>query len=343
MNEPPLQTLLESASEPILLIGPQQEVLWCNQSAAQLAQGKLKTRKLLTDLLRAQDVAEIMGTQSYRQFEVQICPSPGLCIPQTAIVIDVSPPDPDSRQVLLILKSDAPAAKSLTQREEFLVNVAHDLKNPLGAIFGYADALLDTASGAGLNEKQRDVIARIRSTALRCVDMVKNYQLLFDLHSPALINAGRPSDLNQIAKSVIEYSWRESNRSPKLSLQLAPEAFWVNVERVPLERIVANLFSNAVRYTPPGECITVQSYQEGAWAVLRVNNSRPVIKAEELPHIFERRVRLSTSEGTAGSGLGLFIVKHIVEAAAGSVLATSDEKNGTTFTVKLPLGKNPAI
>jgi signal transduction histidine kinase len=112
----------------------------------------------------------------------------------------------------------------------------------------------------------------------------------------------------------------------------------VTADRTRLEQVAANLIDNAVKYTPAGGHVDVDVRREGEAAVLRVRDSGPGIPADELPRIFDRLFRGDTSRTERGLGLGLSLVKAIVEAHGGHVEVSSEPGRGSNFTVRLPLG-----
>ena len=105
-------------------------------------------------------------------------------------------------------------------------------------------------------------------------------------------------------------------------------------------QVVANLLQNAARYTPPGGTVTVEARRDGAEGVVRISNSGTPIPADELPRVWERfyRVEKSRDRSTGGAGIGLAIVRRLVEDAGGRVGAASDAAR-TTFWFSLPSGR----
>ncbi len=226
---------------------------------------------------------------------------------------------------------------SLQEREEFLATAAHDLKNPLSAIFGYADALLETSGASQLSEQQKSILGKIRATSARSIDLLRNYQQLSDLSVHRLGLTDAAADLGATCKTVIEECFREDPTAHTVRAVISQESLPVAVNRIPLERILTNLFANALRYTPRGGTITLSTSRAGDLARFEINNSLPIIPMEELPKLFSRRFRGSTSKNTSGTGLGLYIVRTMVKDLGGSVAVKSSEGEGTTFTLDLPL------
>jgi signal transduction histidine kinase len=120
-------------------------------------------------------------------------------------------------------------------------------------------------------------------------------------------------------------------------VQIAPGLPLVHADRERLAQVLANLVSNALRYTPDGGAITLSAEAAGDHVLLRVADTGPGIKSEHLPHVFQRFYRADASRPANGeSGLGLAIAKSLVEAQGGTIQVESTVGQGATFTVALP-------
>lgn len=221
-------------------------------------------------------------------------------------------------------------------RNEILATAAHDLKNPLGAIFGYADVLLESALGSSLSDKQREIIGRVRTTAARSLELVRNYQQLAELaERSGQVEPGK-CDVAAVVRAVVEYAYREDPAAHQVHLALPSTPLVAKIDRIQLDRVLSNLFGNALRYTPRGGSIVLRARAEGSFILLEVANTGASIAPDEMPHLFSRHFRARSSQGTSGTGLGLYIVKQILEGIHGSIFVTSDPATGTTFTIKIP-------
>lgn len=246
-----------------------------------------------------------------------------------------------ARQIIHILVLPIPSRGELSQ-DETAALLTHDLKNPIGAIFAYADLLLDSAEGSSLSEKQRSIVGRVRSTANRLLELVRNYQQLLELEK-LQVGSGTPiEELNTVAASVLEGFWREESSGPHLSVRLAQHPLPVRLNKVHIDRILSNLLVNALRYTPAGGAIELTTFEDAGWVGLRVHNTGSFIAPEEQARIFEKRTRGSNTGEQPGSGIGLYIVKGITEGSGGSITLESSRDRGTTFTVRLPLAVSSA-
>jgi len=120
-----------------------------------------------------------------------------------------------------------------------------------------------------------------------------------------------------------------------------PSKIVVSADRSRLEQVAANLIDNAVKYTPPGGVVTVKVRRDRDVAVLEVSDTGQGIPANELPKIWDRLFRGDKSRAQRGLGLGLSLVKAVIEAHGGTVAARSEEGKGSTFSVRLPIDVHP--
>ncbi len=231
-------------------------------------------------------------------------------------------------------RAEAETANRL--KDEFLITVSHELKTPLNAIFGWAQLL---RAGKLNQEKTQHAIATIERNAKA------QAQLVNDLLDTSRIIIGKlrlePQPLNLatvIVNALDSVRHAAEVKGIDLQLQLA------NVEPVlgdqnRLQQVLWNLLSNAVKFTPQGGRIEVKLKQANSFVEVIVRDTGVGIKAEFLPYVFERfrQADGSTTREFGGLGLGLAIVRHLVELHGGTVRADSDgEGKGATFTIKLP-------
>lgn len=225
-----------------------------------------------------------------------------------------------------------PSKKPVIEPQTFVAAVAHELKNPLSAIFGYADLLIETYVGDGLTPKQREVAERIRQTASKAVDLVKNYQFLALHEGKEEVSAS--ADLTAIFSAVYDSYWRDSHRNITVTLQTSSEQLRVIGSASHVERIISNLLSNAMKYTPPKGTVTITSRKVGDRTLFEVHNTGSHIPPEEVAAIFSMYSRGKYAEQhNPGAGLGLYIVHTICAAIKAKLEVKSSEESGTTFSV----------
>jgi len=238
----------------------------------------------------------------------------------------------ENAEFFLIMKDWIPTSK-LVSGPSSLATIIHDLKNPIGAIYGYSDAMLDTNLGKGLAPNHLSVLSRIRKASVRSLDLLKNYE--------SLLYVGRRkqpkiTDLNEVVRLVIDTSFIEEERYT-IELLLEDSALHVAIPRFCVDRIVSNLVGNAVKYTPPEGTIFVQTKRSKGNAILQVRNTEPLLTEGERDKIFEARSRGSTAGDVAGTGMGLYTVRVLAESAGGAASLFIDPKLGNTFEIVLPV------
>ena len=226
------------------------------------------------------------------------------------------------------------------QKDDFLSAAAHDLKTPLTTIKGHAQLLQKHAELAPERERLIQGLKRIDGVATRMTALINE---LLDVNR---VQMGKPLDLVlkpvelvALARQMVADAQHANDRHQVvlISRETAIHGQW---DLYRLERVVGNLVSNALRYSPDGGAITVTVDREGdERAILQVSDQGLGIPACDLPHIFERFHRGGNVAGRiAGSGIGLATVRQIVKQHGGEISVESREGEGSTFTVRLPLG-----
>ncbi|HXK32640.1 MAG TPA: ATP-binding protein [Dehalococcoidia bacterium] len=220
--------------------------------------------------------------------------------------------------------------------KDLLANVSHELKTPLTSIQGFSQAIMD---GVISDDDIREYSRTIHDEAHRMRGLVDDLLLLSQIESGQVVMRYEPVDLRALLEASLDrFQWsiREANIETRLRLDRIP---MVHGDPRRLEQVFSNLLQNAVRHTPPGGVITVSATTlAGGNVSASVHNTGSVIPKEDLPRVFERFFQVDRARTRKGgsSGLGLSIVKEIVEAHGGSVKAVSSETAGTEFIVILP-------
>ncbi len=222
-------------------------------------------------------------------------------------------------------------------RGDFLASVAHELRSPLTSIRGFSRAILDGTAGP---EQQAHYLEIIRSEADRLARLTGDLLDLAQFDAGQMHLARAAMDLNELARRVMA-SLTPQVEAARLDLELATDIFPIMVlaDRDRVEQILANLLNNAVRYSPPGGRIDIRIRRDDRVARVDVSDKGVGIPPEDLFRIWERfyRVDKSRSRALGGTGLGLALVKELVEAHGGTVGVESALGKGTTFWFTLPL------
>ena len=224
---------------------------------------------------------------------------------------------------------------ALNTKSEFLNTMSHELRSPLHVIVGYAD-MLHEDPGADA----RQAAGRIRASALELLQLVENTMNVtrLDARKVALRieEFALPEVLEELAESVAALP--EGKRGVPVHWEVAPHLAPVLLDRLKFKEIVQNLVTNALKFTPEGS-VRVQIDQGGDWLHVAVHDTGVGIPPEAQARIFEIFERLEQSGGQApaGAGLGLYIVRTLVDLMHGRIEVASEPGAGSCFTLRLPL------
>jgi len=219
-------------------------------------------------------------------------------------------------------------------RADFLSMITHDIKVPLTVILGYTEMLTDPEPPPG--EIPPDIVARIRESGETIHGLVCNFLDLSRIEAGRMTLDPRPVDLGELVGHAVEH-YGSSARRKGIALDFVTAPLPpVLADEPHLERVIANLLGNAIKYTPSGGRISVTTGEEGDRVALAFRDTGRGIPADELPHLFEKYRRVREATRTEGTGLGLFIAKTIVMAHGGDIRVESAPGAGSTFTILLP-------
>jgi signal transduction histidine kinase len=235
-------------------------------------------------------------------------------------------------------------AQTLAQREEldrlkseFIQNVSHELRTPLAITRGYIDLLQNNELGELTKEQQDaiDILSRRINLLIKLVD-----DLVVILQAEANDLVKQDVNLNEILRTCIEDFQETIDRAGlTVEVNLPREAVIIQGDDSHLNRMIDNLIGNATKFTQPNGRIAVRLRTEADQAVIEVSDNGIGIAPEKIDRIFDRfyQVDGSTRRRFGGIGLGLSLVKGIVEAHAGTISVQSQPGEGTTFTITFPL------
>jgi signal transduction histidine kinase len=242
-------------------------------------------------------------------------------------------------------RAQAEAVASLRSRDETLASISHDLRTPLTSIRGVAQLLQRRiARGAALDPGE--LVERLGRIEEQTTLMARMIDDLLDI---ARIEAGRPlelhleaCDLLSLIENAVSDVQRTTDQHQIRVVSLVDVALSGAFDCVRVERVVLNLLTNAIKYSPEGgEVIVTLDREEratGAWAIVSVRDQGIGIPPDDVPHIFERFYRASNvGDGIRGTGLGLAGAQQIVQQHGGEIEADSLPGLGTTIIVRLPM------
>jgi PAS domain S-box-containing protein len=254
----------------------------------------------------------------------------------------------EERKVLLENErlARAEAERSSQMKDEFLATLSHELRTPLSAILGWAQVLRRGSRGeADLQRGLQTIERNARAQA----------QLIEDLLDMSRITSGKvlldmqvltPRSFIDAAVETMRPAAEAKNI--RIERHYDPSPGLIAGDPARLQQVIWNLLSNAIKFTPPGGRVELQLSQRAGQVVISVRDSGIGIKPEFISHVFERfrQADASTTRRHGGLGLGLSIVKHLIEQHGGTVRAESaGDDQGAAFTIELPLasGQVPAM
>lgn len=230
------------------------------------------------------------------------------------------------------------AERASRAKDEFLAIVSHELRSPLNALKGWSHVL------AGTHNPDPVLVARATQAIKRNVE--HQTRLIDDLLDTSRIINGKlelelhPTNLVEVVHSAIDLA-RPGADAKSIELRFTSDHPVVSADGDAgrLQQVVVNLLSNGIKFTPPGGRVDIDLRRVGDWVELEVSDTGVGIDADFLPHVFDRfsQADSSTTRRYSGLGIGLALVRHLVELHGGTVRVDSaGPDRGTTFTVRLP-------
>lgn len=250
--------------------------------------------------------------------------------------------------VLLVLQDVTALKEAERLKDEFIGIAAHELRNPMAVLRGYAEMLLvqtRRGNGAALSDWQQEAVEAIDQATTRLVDLTDDLLDVTRLQGGRLELRHEPADLVALVRRVVA---RVRVTAPGRSIAVVTAADYVVAEvDVPrIEQVVTNLINNAIKYSPDGGevRVTVEEHAADGMACLTVRDEGMGIPAEQQGRIFGRFVRADNAKrgGISGTGLGLYLCRELVERHGGRIWFDSEEGKGSTFFVELPLAHEEA-
>ena len=219
-----------------------------------------------------------------------------------------------------------------TLRTDFVANVSHELKTPLAVMRNYATLLQQP----GLDEKTRVEYAKaVAEAARRLANMMTNILKLNRLENQQIYPQSTQYDLSaQICDCLLQFEDVWEKKDIEIDTEIE-DSVTVKADAELLSLVWNNLFSNAFKFTEPGGKVSVSLQATEHHAVMKVSDTGCGISAEVGSHIFEKFYQGDSSHATQGNGLGLALVKRVIDILQGSIAVESAVGKGTTFTVRI--------
>ncbi len=328
-DEQRLHHAIESLPEGVVIADAGGHIVFRNRAAASIAGAHHATA--LVDQAVAAMVRQGLAAQFADQ-QLELRGPPRKVVRLRAI--PVTGVDPTSAGALVVLEDVTEKVRLEAARTDFVANLSHELKSPVGAIALLAETLgaeEDPALVQRLSE-------RVQLEALRVSRVVDDLLELSRIEHEGLRHEGVPVTAI-VSEAVARANAIAEHHTISLVVEPVPSDLEVEGDRRQLVSALANLVDNAVKYSREGGNVEVWADKHGALIDICVRDNGIGIPARDLDRIFERfyRVDRARSRGTGGTGLGLAIVRHVAVNHGGSVVVESEEGVGSTFTLRLPI------
>lgn len=213
-------------------------------------------------------------------------------------------------------------------------NVAHELRTPITRIRGMAET---TLTGSGDLNQYREMAASVIEGSDRLIEMINTMLEIAITDSGVAELAREPLDIREIVREAADlFKPLAEDKGIDIQLDIPPQAVIVPGDRPRLQRAVANLLDNAIKYTPSGGTVTISLETDTTRAKVEIADTGMGIDKKNISRIFDRFYRCDESRSTPGSGLGLSLALAIIRAHGGNIIMKSAPGSGTSFAIVLP-------
>lgn len=304
-----------------------------NNSPAAVAHGLVRHRRLthpalteLTQAARADGVIREVELELHRPGDAQGAPG-------TFVHARVAPLG--ERHVLLLVEDMTQARRVEAVRRDFVANVSHELKTPVGGLGLLAEAVLDAKDDP---EAVTRFATRMQVESQRLSGLVKEIVDLSRLQGAEVLSSASRVDIESVVDEALDHLRVTANARGISLADKCAEDLYVLGDHALLVTAIRNLVGNAISYSDEGTRVGVGARLVGERVEITVTDQGPGIPEHEQERIFERFYRIdeARSRATGGTGLGLAIVKHVCANHGGDVTVWSELGEGSTFTVRLP-------
>lgn len=329
-----MDVIASSMEEGLILLDGNKKILSTNSSGLKLLQGDEDKDYYGEDFIKLSRDIKLYGALD-KAINTNSSEKIVLSQGEKYLNIYINPVLLNSRLLgLVILVVDFTKKYKLDQmRREFSANVSHELKTPLTSINGYAEMI---ENGMAKDEDIKKFASTIRREGSRLLDLIDSIIKLSKIEDGEYKESLNTINVYKISANVIDnlgFIAGEKN----ITLNLFGEPLFIYGNESMIEELIYNLLDNGIKYTPSGGSVSLEIESQQGWILIQVRDTGIGIPDSELGRIFERfyTVDKSRSKKTKSTGLGLSIVKHIVERHGGKIEISSEVNRGTEITIKL--------
>ena len=336
-----LMSILNNMADGVILTDIEGNIVLTNKAVQKLFRIRDENAKAkpLIEVIREHELNDILkscletGQEQIVQFDSGIS---NKFLRAIAILVDQ-----ERQGGALVLVQDLTELKGLqTMRRELVGNLSHEFRTPLAGI----KAMVETLRGGAINDQTAtsDFLDRIETEVDRLV------QLVAELTELSRIETGKDElkleqvNINLLIEEVIAHLKPQAERQNlSLNKKLASDLPAIQADKERIRQVIVNLMHNAIKFNRPGGSILTATKIFKDFVLVEISDTGIGITGKDLPRIFERFYKTDKSRAGQGSGMGLAIAKHIVEAHGGEIKVRSEEGKGSTFSFNLPVTQSP--
>jgi len=337
------EAILASMAEGVLAVDSDLRIIFSNSALLRAIGGSRRIQEntrllaLIRDTGLFETLRDVVKTGETRKHRLKITSDK-----ERSFEVQAGPLEMPSGSGAIAILYDMTDLERLEQvRKDFVANVSHEMRTPLAGIIGYAETLLD--GGLEDEEHNRRFVQIIHSSAIRLNSIASDLLVLSELESKVDPPESARIAVRDVVESALAIVEKEAEVRGVTLIREEIQDLHVMGTRLRLEQAVLNLVANAIKFNQPGGEVRIQVVPGVSGEVsITVSDTGVGIPSQDLPRIFERfyRVDKGRSRQVGGTGLGLTIVKHVIERMNGTIEVQSQLRYGSTFTVRLPPATN---
>lgn len=328
-----LLNTLEQLDSAAIVLSPGEVPIFTSKEIDQI--GILKDEKIVSQELLA-IVRVVRRTNVQQSGKIEIARGP-IGEGKHELMVNVMPLT-DGNLVLVLLRDESEADRVHEVRRDFVANISHELKTPIGALSLLSEAVLGAKEDP---EAVKKFATRMQSESKRLTDLVQEIINLSKVQDSDPLRVPHEFEVGDLIREAIDQCKTTSDARNILVTYSDGVDAKVLGDREQLVMAIHNLIENAINYSPDNTNVSITSNVEDAIVDISITDQGIGIPESEIERIFERfyRVDPARSRQTGGTGLGLSIVKHIVTKHGGDIKVWSSENIGSTFSIRLPVVK----
>ena len=338
---PGIASVLSVLSSSAVVLDAEDRVLQASDAARSF--GLVEGDQLMASELLAL-ARQVRRDGEIREGEFEVTPGGGVGGRVTSFAVRVAPLSGDvgSEGLVLLLAEDQSESRRVEEvRRDFVANVSHELKTPVGALALLAETVEDAADDP---DAVRRFAGRMRQEAARLTNLVQDIITLSRIQAAEPVPDPTGVHVDAVIAEALDRCRMKANARGIVLADVGDRGLGLHGDEDLLITAIRNLLENAVAYSPERTRVVVTTRQQANRVEISVEDQGIGIPERDLQRIFERfyRVDPARSRATGGTGLGLAIVKHVTAAHGGTVTVRSVEGAGSTFTISLPLRSTDA-